>query len=254
MPSRILIACLILASLPLHAGPRAWKSADGLRSVQGELLKREASSITIRRADQKEFTISLKQLHQDDIAWLDENHPLAKPEAPRPRPVFDELRFGDKRAEVTEKLKASKIVELTIQETFLGRTGLNGVFRTRQKIGGLDVMLFFDWTDDGDLKEITLQSAAIPEGKFNEQLQPCWQEFVKLLTSLHGQPVTSSTAFNLSSIPDGAILPTHLWKLPETGSAILGAARQGNQYQIAIRFTLENIKPVEIPDVALPGG
>ena len=252
MVSRIFIACFLISSL-LHAAPRDWKSADGQRSVQGEFLKRDVSSVTIRRADKKEVTISFEQLHQENIAWLDEHHPLPKPAPPPASPVFDELRFGDKRSEVTEKLKASKLVELNIPDTLLGRTGLNGVFRTRQKIGGLDASLFFDWNDDGGLKEITLQTTAAPAAKFNEQFQPCWEECIKLLTSLHGQPISATTGLELSAIPDGGMLSTHLWKLQETGTAMLGAARDGDQYRVAIRFTRKDIEPVRIPDSASPG-
>jgi hypothetical protein len=246
MTSRILIASLILISPPLHAAPRAWKSTDGQHSIQGEFLKRDASSVTILRAKKKEVTISFDKLHQDDLAWLDEHHPLPKPAPPPAIPVFDELRFGDKRSEVTEKLMASKMVELTIQETFLGRTGLNGVFRTRNQIGGLEVSLFFDWTEEGGLREITLQTPAAPAGKFNQQFKPCWEECIKLLTSLHGQPVSATEGLDLSAIPDGGMLPTHMWKMQEAGTALLGASREGDQYHVAIRFTEKQIEPIRI--------
>lgn len=251
MISKITIALIIAATLPLHAAPRPWRSPDGKRSIQGEFLKRDVSSVTIRRADQKEVTIPFEQLHQDDRAWIDANHPLAKVETSAENHVFDELSFGDSRAEVLAKLKTSQIVEMSVPETFLGRTGLNDVFRTRKKIGGLDASLFFDWTDEGGLKEISLQTPTVPAGKFNEQLQPCWKEFIKLLTSLHGQPISAAAGLQLSSIPDGGMLPTHMWKLQKTGSAMLGAARDGDQYQLVVRFTRKNVQPVEI---TIPGG
>jgi hypothetical protein len=254
MFSRILITIIFVSAMPLFAETRAWRSADGGKAIQGEFVKRGISSVTIRRADQKEIAIPFAQLHPDDRAWIDANHPLTKTKAPAADPVFDELKFGDKRDEVTGKLKASKIVELTVEETFLGRTGLNGVFRTREKIGGLDAMLFFDWDDDGGLKEITLQTTAVSAAKFNEQLKPCWKEFIKLLTSLHGQPVNASDSLMLSAIPDGGMAATHMWKLQQTGVALLGAAREGDQYQIAIRFTQKQINPIEIPEAASPGG
>lgn len=249
MLSKIHLALTILLAIPLSSvAARPWKSADGQRTVQGEFLKRDASGITIRRADQKEIAIPFTQLHHDDRAWIEANHPLAKTKTPATDPVFDQLRFGDKRDEVTGKLKASKIVELTVEETFLGRTGLNGVFRTREKIGGLDASLFFDWDDDGGLKEITLQTTAVSAAKFNEQLKPCWKEFIKLLTSLHGKPVNASDSLVLTAIPDGGMAATHMWKLPKAGSALLGAAREGDQYQIAIRFTQKKFDPLELPD------
>ena len=243
---RNLVIFLTLASAPLQAIPREWKSANGARSIMGEFVKRDASSVTIRRADQKEVTIPFQQLHPEERAWTDANHPLVKPNASTD-PVFDNLMFGDTREEVAAKLKASKFVELTVAETFIGRTGLNGIFRTREKIGGLDAMLYFDWDDAGRLKEITVQTTAVPASKLNELLKPCWKEFTKLLTNLHGQPINASDSLVLSSIPNGGLVGTHVWKLKKTGSALLGAARDGNQYQIVIRFTLKNYDPVMIP-------
>lgn len=244
-----IIITLLIASPLLHAEPRAWRSADGTRSIQGEFLKRDAARVTIRRPDQKQVIISLDKLHADDRAWLDENHPFPGAEAPPPA-VFDQLQFGDQRAEVIEKLKTSQIVELTLPETFLARTGLNNVFRTRKKIGGLDATLSFDWADDGGLKEITLHTAAFPAGKFDEQLQPCWQDFIKLLTSLNGQPINASDKLELATIPDAGMYATHLWKLHDRGTAMLGAAREGDEYLVAVRFTIEDIKPVIIPKAA----
>jgi hypothetical protein len=250
MPSRIIISFFILAALPLQAAPRPWRSPDGQRSVQGEFIKRDVSSVTIRREDQKEVIIPFDQLHQDDRTWIDANHPLPKIETSTENQVFDELCFGDSRAVVLAKLKASQIVEMTVDEVHIGRTGLNDIFRTRKKIGGLDASLFFDWTEEGGLNEISLQTTTVPAAKFNEQLQPCWKEFIKLLTSLHGQPISGASGLRLTSIPDGGMMPTHMWKLQKTGSAMLGAARDGDQYQLVVRFTRKSIQPVEI---TIPG-
>jgi hypothetical protein len=252
MISKVLIPLLIASAIPLHAAPRIWTSADGQRSVQGEFVKRDASRVTILRADRKEVFIPLEQLHSNDRKWLDANHPDPTIGLPPSGDVFDQLRFGDKRAVVLEKLKASQFVELTAPEVMLSRVGMNGVFRTRKKIGGLDASLFFDWTEDGGLKEITLQTTALPAAKFIEQLQPCWKEFIGLLTALYGKPINASEHLDLSSIADGGMSATHLWKLEGSGTAMLGAAREANQYLIAVRFTLENIQPVRIP--APPAG
>jgi hypothetical protein len=237
---------LITSLLPLAAAPRPWQSADGQRSVQGEFVKRDAESVTIRRQDRKEVRIPLVQLHPDDQTWLNRNHPLPGQELPPPNAVFDKLQFGDTRDEVYQKLKDSKFVELTVGETFLGRTGLNGVFRTRHKIGGLDAMLFFDWTDDQRLKEVTLQTAALPASRFKNDLHPCWQQFIELLTTLHGDPIHANPDLQIKPIADGSMSSTHLWKLDGKGTAMLGAAREGDNYQIAVRFTEETIKPVPL--------
>ena len=108
---------------------------------------------------------------------------------PNKAAVFDQLVFGQSRAQVLAKLKTSKFVELTVDETFLGRTGLNGVFRTRKKIGGLDASLYFDWTDAGELKELTLQTEALPASAYRTQIEPSWKKFIELLTTLYDDPV-----------------------------------------------------------------
>jgi hypothetical protein len=251
MAARTLILILFVASVSaMEAAPRPWLSADGARSVQGEFVKRDASSVTILRSDRREISIPLEKLHPDDRAWLNANHPLPGAEPPAADMVFDKLKFGDSRSEVFEKLKDSKFVELTVAETFLGRSGLNGVFRTRHKIGGLDAMLFFDWTEDQTLKEVTLQTAAMPAGRLKDQLEPCWKDFIKLLTTIHGEPIHANPKLEIAPIEDGAMSSTHLWKLDGTGTAMLGAAREGSDYQIAVRFTRENIKPIPIPATA----
>lgn len=247
MSTRLILLGIIATVFPLHAAPRPWKSADGQRTIQGEFVKRDAASITIRRSDRKEVAIPLDKLHPDDRTWLNVNHPLAGEEAAPAHAVFDKLEFGDTRAEVTTKLKESKFVELTVAETFMGRTGINGVFRTRKKIGGLDTSLYFGWTEDGGLEEITLQTEGMPPSALKDRMTPCWQEFIELLTTLQGKPIHENNNLTINGIQDGGMSGTHLWKLDPKGTAMLGAAREGEQYQIAVRFTQKEIKPVPVP-------
>lgn len=230
------------------AAPRPWKSADGTRSVQGELVNRDATGITIRRAaDRKEVVIPLDKLHPDDRTWLNANHPLPGTEAPAKTAVFDKLLFGDSRETVLEKLKASKFVEMTAAETFIGRTGLNGIFKTCSQVGGLDASLYFGWNEDGGLSEISLQTEALPAARLESTLKPCWKEFISLLTNLYGKPIHANDQLQIGSIADGSMNGTHLWKLEGQGSALLGAAREGDNYQIVVRFTRKEIQPVPLP-------
>jgi len=244
--ARLSMLSLAIAT-SLHAAPRPWKSSDGERSIQGEFVKRDAASVTIRRSDRKEIIIPLDKLHPDDHTWLNANHPLPGEEAPPPNAIFDKLVFGDTRAQVTEKLNQSKFVELTVAETFLGRTGINGVYRTRKKIGGLDTSLYFGWTEEGGLEEITLQTEGMPPSALEDRMTPCWQEFVELLSTIYGNPIHENPKLALTGIEDGAMSGTHLWKLEKKGTAMLGAAREGDDYQIAVRFTKQEIAPVPVP-------
>lgn len=239
---------LIVSALSLHAAPRAWKSADGQRSTEGELVSRDATSITILRTkDWKQLTIQLEQLDPNDRAWINANHPLAGAKAPDNPAVFDTLAFGDSREAAFAKLKASKFVEMTTDETFVGRSGLNGIFRTRQKIGTLNAMLYFDWTESGKLKEITLQTEPLSADSYKSELEPSWKEFVALLGTLHGKPVQKGPFPQMATLADGAFSPSHLWKLGGSGSALLGTARDGANYQVVVRFTEKKIQPVEVP-------
>jgi hypothetical protein len=246
MPTKTIITLLISSLLHAAAAPRPWKSADGSRSFQADFLKRDATTITVRRGDLKEVVLPLDKLHPDDRAWVNTHHPLPSAKAPDPSAVFDQLCFGDNREQVLTKLKASKFVVLTTNETFIGRSGLNGVFRIRQKIGTQFAMLYFDWTSDNQLKEITLQTDGLPSNEVAANLVPSWKNFIDLLTTLYGKPIVADNQFHQSSIQDGAFTPTHLWKLEPIGSAKLGAARDGDKFQIVVRFSKDEVKPVEV--------
>jgi hypothetical protein len=138
-------------------------------------------------------------------------------------------------------------VKATLPETLFARTGLNGIFQTRQKIGGLETSLYFDWCGDGGLKELTLQTTPLSGEEAETRLTPCWKELIDLLTILHGKPINANGKLDLTGIANGSMSATHLWKLEHRGTAMLGAARDGDAWQIAVRFTTEDIKPVIIP-------
>lgn len=243
---------LVIASAPpLFAQLRPWKNADATRSIQGEFVKRDATSVTLRTDAGKELTIEFSKLHPDETRWLDLNHPLKSPApvapAQDPTAFFDNLTFRDTRESTLEKLKASKLVEMTTSETFIGRSGLNGIFKTRQKIGELDAFLYFDWSEAGKLKELTLQTETRPGPAYKTELEPSWKEMIELLGTLYGKPVQKGTLPPMTTLADGSFAPSHLWLLDGRGSALLGAARDGENYQIVVRFTDKKVDVVEVP-------
>jgi hypothetical protein len=244
--SLIVLLCFISAALPQAAGARPWKSADGLRTDQGEFLKRDAATVTIRLDTGKETRFDIVKLHADEQKWLNLNHPVSGETLPDHSAVFDTLKFGDSNAVVLAKLKASKFVELTIAEVMLARTGLNGIFRIRQKIGGLQASLFFDWNAQESLNEITVRTSTFPLASYDAKIAPCWQEFAALLTTLHGKPLQAAAKIAPGSVPDGALISSHLWRLESGGSALLGVANEGGSYQVVVRFTEEKVEPVII--------
>lgn len=254
-----LVSTLLIASaMNLLAETRSWKSSDGARAIAGEFVCRDATTVTIRYPSGKPVSFPLTKLHPDDLAWLNQAHPLpghstrtapTRTAAPVPdkAAVFDQLVFGDRRDQVIKKLKASQFVESGLDETFLGRTGLNGVFHTRKQIGGLDASLYFDWTDGGLLQEVTMQTTPVPESAYLTRLEPSWKEFINLLTTLYGKPVQQGSLPHAASLGDGSFRPSHLWSLETGGSVLLGTARDGDQFQLVVRFSQKKVTPVALP-------
>lgn len=243
-----LIVLLLAAAAQLHAAPHPWKNPAGDRTVQGEFISRDDHKVTIRRSDGLVFTLDLAKVHPDDLKWLDANHPRpsAKPAEPVAdnTAVFDTLNFGDTRQQVLTKLKASKIVELSVDETFLGRLGFNGTFQTRKDIGGLRCLLYFDWSDGGLMREVSLQTQALSAAAYPTRLKACLDDFAKLLTTLYGPPLQNAKYPPITDLTDGAFLATHLWRLEGGGSALLGTARENDTYTTVVRFTQKEIQPV----------
>ncbi|MES2924168.1 MAG: hypothetical protein V4819_21635 [Verrucomicrobiota bacterium] len=244
---RSFIPVLLLGlMLPAFCDTRPWKSADGTKTVQAEFIKWDASTVTIRTDGGKEFTIELSKLHPDERKWLDTYHSLAAP-APDPTAFFENLTFHDTRETTLAKLKASKTVEMTVDETFIGRSGLNGVFRTRLKIGTLTGSLYFDWAESGKLKELNLQTETRPANCYKSELEPSWKQLIDLLEALYGKPEVKGSLPAIASVADGSFVPSHFWKLPTGGSTLLGTARDGQNYQVVVRFTQKNPEVVAIP-------
>jgi len=234
--SLLLTGLIILSTPALTADPRDWKSSDGGRSIQGEYIKHDEKTITLKLADGRQLTFDLSKLHAEDLAWLQRKHPAANPSPPPPNALFDQLKFGDTRAEVLEKLKQSKAVEMTLDEKFIGRVGLNGVFRTKQKIGGKSASLFFGWTAEGTLSEISLQTDVHPADQYETALKPCWAAMSNLLATLHGTPKIHAELPALDGIAEDSLLASHVWDLKPEGSLMLGTAHQDGGFLIVARF------------------
>lgn len=251
----LFLAFLGLAAAPLFAEMREWKSADGNQSFSGEYVSHDSKKVTIRRQDGKVFNLELERLNAADKIWLSDKQPTENPAekgAPaaidESKAVFDTLCFGDKREEVTKKLKESSFVESTMDEIMMGRVGLNGVFRTRKQIGGLHCELYFDFNGSGGLKEISLQTQTVPKDVYVNRLKATWEELAELLTALHGKPVQSGSFPAAGSLRQDMLIPSHLWKLPSGGSALLGTSLEaGDKVMIVVRFTTDPIRVVAAP-------
>jgi hypothetical protein len=258
-------ACFLLLGLFstffAHAESRKWKSKDGSKCFMGEYLKHDSLTVTLKRDDGRVLTINRSDLHKEDMEYL-ANSPTPRINSQRPTShshrsastspamdesaVFDTLKLGDSRAEVVSKIKASKALELTVDETYLGRFGLNGSYRTKQTIGGLKCLLYFDWDLNGKLKELTLQTQPQGLSAYGALLNDNWRELSKLMTTLHGKPLQHVDYPAASDLQNDMSLSTHLWRLNSGGSALLGTSKSVEGYMVSVRFTSDVIEPVRV--------
>ena len=252
MMNRPLIASFMISLFlagPLSAEVRTWRNKEGTGSFTGSYVGHDDRHVTIRRKDGQVFTINMDKLHPSDQAWMSTKKPAAKKDDTpiNPNAVFDSLCFGDNRREVEAKLKESKIVESSLDETFFGRFGLKGTFRTKQQIGGLHCELYFDWTPGGGLDEISLQTQALGSESYPTRLQKNWSELASLLSTLHGKPLQAGDYPSLGDLQNDLFLASHIWRLDGGGSALLGTSMQAGKCLIVVRFTTADIEPVRVP-------
>ena len=244
------ILLLALLTLPLAASDfRPWRNTEGDKSIEGRFVKRDAANVTITRRDHRVVTLPLSKIHADDLIWLNQNHPIASSPSPlgKPSGVIDNLRFGDSRGEVTAKLKSSSMFETKVPDTMLARTGLNGIFHTKNTIGGYPCTLSFNWDEEDKLKEVSLQTPLEPASAWDSKLKPCFSELVKVITILHGKPLIANDKIDLTHLQNGSITANYLWHLQPTGSVLLGPAMENNQLLVVVRFTREIHQPQPEP-------
>jgi hypothetical protein len=253
----VLFLALLLCH-PSSAETRKWQSKDGSKFIIAEYIKHDALTVTVKRADGKIVTLGRRDLHEHDANFL-ATLPAGTEKANSSREgsekkqsaavmdetaVFDTLKLGDTRADVQAKIKASKLLELTVNEMYLGRFGLNGSYRTKQTIGGLKCSLYFDWDSNGLLKELTLQTTPQSGSSYDGSLKDTWSELSKLMTTLHGAPLQKADFPAANQLENDMSLSSHLWRLHSRGSALLGTSKSIDGYMVSVRFTTDTIEPV----------
>ncbi|MBK1884025.1 hypothetical protein JIN85_16515 [Luteolibacter pohnpeiensis] len=236
------LLCFFFSSVLLHAEVREWKSADGSRSFKGEYVSRDGDEITIKRTTGGEITFAIEKLHSDDQKWIEANFPIA-PKVPESSSVFGNLNFGDTHDAVYEKLKDGTLVETLPEVSVFGSMGLTDNLKTKVQLGGLDCFITFGWADDDTLNEINLKTSAISAQLYQTKLKEVWEECTQLISALHGNPVQAADLPDSAAIPAEMAVGTHLWKLENGGSAMVGITRKNSGFAILIRFTQESMIP-----------
>lgn len=160
--------------------------------------------------------------------------------------IYENLEYGDTRAEVQKKLLACPRLKATVPETMFGRVGLNGSFVINKDLNGKKFSLYFGWTDDGKLNEITLRSEPIPASEYQSTVQSTFSSAISLVDQIYGTPIMSNPIPPQKDLKEDSILNSHLWH-PHQGSLMLGLARLQGKLHISIRFTQRKIQPVKTP-------
>jgi hypothetical protein len=248
---------LLVAVAPLtHAQSHTWRTKDGTKSITADYVSHNQFTVTVKRTDGKVVTLARNELHPEHADFLtkpastspvmnaDKKNQTIDSPAMDDSAVFDTLKLGDTHKVVREKIKASKMLELTVDEMYLGRFGLNGSYRTKATIGGLKCLLYFDWDSSGCLKELSLQTQPQPSESYSGKLQDTWRELSKLMTTLHGKPLQNADYPASGSLQNDMSLSTHLWRMSSGGSALLGTSKSVEGFMVSVRFTTEAIQPV----------
>lgn len=245
MKALIFFSLLIFLS---QLSAREWRSADGKKSFQADYVSNDEKQVTLKKGSGI-LTFDITKLHENDQAWLKKNHPTKKADGkdhtPPPKgAAFGSLEFGDSHSDVIEKLKKSPIVESDAAEVMMARIGLNGTYRTKNTIGGLHSYLYFDWTESGHLREVTLRSKPLKQTSYGSSLKSSWSQMIDLLNQLHGKPVQNAPYPSSDDLQDGLILCSHLWRTSEGHSVLLGTGQEVEKYSVIVRITSDTVQPV----------
>lgn len=238
---------LIFSSLAGAAEFRTWSNPDKTKSFEAEFVSNKDNRVTVRLKNFKTISLDIDKLHIDDQLWIKQNSKSGAAGATANRgikqidenAIFDTLVFGDNRDTVTKKLFASNLVTSNVALAHIGRTGLNNIFTAREKIAGLTCSLTFNWSESGQLIELTLQSEDKGSQAYSSDINDCWKEFEQLLISIYGKPKQSTGIPKISELKDDQMLASHVWRLPQGGSIQLGTSKMDGSYQTVVRFTKE---------------
>ena len=240
---------ILLGGIRLQAEDRSWRSANGNQSFRAEFLSSDGSSVLLRKPDRKTVTVALNNLHPSDRDWVKQylERNTAKPEVEIAGTCFDRLTFGDSRAVVAKKLRESPSVSKTLDHRLVGRTGLNGIYRTT--VDGKEYQLFFQWSDHDELMEVTLRGKRTTSAEYAKGLREQWLGLLSKLTGSHGSPVQATSYPSREELSDGRLLGSHLWHTPDGPSILLCTGQAKGEYLVTVRFTAETISPKVLEEI-----
>lgn len=134
--------------------------------------------------------------------------------APLLAALYEGLEVGMDKDQVLKTLRRSKQLEGPPTDALLARTGLNGVFKTRQAIGGQTFALNFDYDPSGGLRAVVFYSRSKHRGsEYETKLKSAYKALLVGLTEQFGEPVNMPEWVARESLQEGRIQYMHMWKV-----------------------------------------
>jgi len=128
--------------------------------------------------------------------------------------LYEGLEVGMNKSQVLKTLRQSKRLEGPPTDALLSRTGLNGVFKTRQSIGGQTFSLNFDYDSSGGLSAVVLYSRSkCRSSEYETRLKSAYKALLVGLTEKFGEPANMPEWVAKESLKEGRIQYMHMWRI-----------------------------------------
>ena len=142
--------------------------------------------------------------------------------------LYENLETGMDKDQVLKALRQSKRIEGPPTDALLGRTGLNGVFKTRQPVGGQTFSLNFDYDPSGGLRGVVFYSRSKFKGaEYETRLKSAYKALLVGLTEKYGEPSNMPEWLPKDSLQEGRILYMHMWRVAPSVFLMSGLGNMG---------------------------
>lgn len=174
--------------------------------------------------------------------------------APLLAALYENLEVGMDKDQVLKTLRQSKQLEGPPTDALLSRTGLNGVFKTKQSIGGQTFSLNFDYDPSGGLRAVVFYSRSKCRGsEYETKLKSAYKALLVGLTEKFGEPANMPEWVAKESLQEGRIQYMHMWRVSPGVFLMSGLGNMGAMegYFPLFRFSGPSGMP---PNPKGPGG
>lgn len=128
--------------------------------------------------------------------------------------LYGNLEIGMDQDQVLKALRQNKQLEGPPTDALISRTGLNGVFKTKQAIGGQTFSLNFDYDSSGGLRAVMFYSRnKCRSSEYETKLKSGYKALLVGLTEKFGEPMNTPDWVTQDSLAEGRIKYIHMWKV-----------------------------------------